>query len=85
MRHIRSFHCPATSLRRRWRCRTSKEEARAISRAAVENYGGKVKVKSAEGSVCVVQYKGPPPLAKGIQAAIKDRFPTLTTIKIESF
>lgn len=54
-------------------------------RPAVENYGGKVKVKSAEGSVCVVQYKGPPPLAKGIQAAIKDRFPTLTTIKIESF
>ena len=54
-------------------------------RPAIETYGGKVKVKVVEGGFCVVQYKGPPPLAKGIQAAIKDKFPTLATIKIESF
>ena len=54
-------------------------------RPAIETYGGKVKVKVIEGGFCVVQYKGPPPLAMGIQAAIKDKFPTLATIKIESF
>jgi len=53
-------------------------------RPAIEGYGGKVLVKSVESNYrCTVQYKGPPPLAKGIQAAIRDRFPTMSQIEIE--
>ena len=54
-------------------------------RPAIEGYGGKVLVKSVDNAAgtCVVQYKGPPPLAKGIVAAIRDRFPTLGQIDVE--
>mmetsp|Transcript_11237 Transcript_11237/g.31312 ORF Transcript_11237/g.31312 Transcript_11237/m.31312 type:complete len:480 (-) Transcript_11237:42-1481(-) len=54
-------------------------------RSAIENYGGSVRVKSVDGAVCVVQYKGPPPLSKGIEAAIKDSFPALRQINFVSF
>jgi Fe-S cluster biogenesis protein NfuA len=55
-------------------------------RPAIEGYGGKVVVKSLDDrtSVCTVQYKGPPPLANGIKAAIKDRFPTIPEVVIEN-
>ena len=54
-------------------------------RPAIEGYGGKVLVKSLDEStsVCTVLYKGPPPLANGIKAAIKDRFPTIPEVIIE--
>jgi hypothetical protein len=42
-------------------------------RSAVAGMGGAVQVASVGGGVAVLQYKGPPALAKGVTAAVKVR------------
>ncbi|CAI5493709.1 unnamed protein product [Closterium sp. Naga37s-1] len=56
-------------------------------RPAISGFGGRVQVvevNEAEGT-CHVAYEGPPTVAMGIQAAIKDKFPTLKTVDIVGF
>ena len=52
-------------------------------RPAIAGHGGAVSVLevSADG-VCAIAYKGPPPLAKGIAAAIKDKFPAIKDVQV---
>lgn len=52
-------------------------------RPAITNYGGCVDVLAVEGEVCRVRYTGPAPIAQGVQAAIKDKFPTITTVEFD--
>lgn len=51
-----------------------------ILRPAIHNYGGFVDVTAVEGGECKVKFKGPPPVGMGIQAAIKDKFPDVTSV-----
>ncbi|CAI7910603.1 unnamed protein product [Closterium sp. NIES-54] len=56
-------------------------------RPAISGFGGRVQVvevNEAEGT-CRVAYEGPPTVAMGIQAAIKDKFPTLKTVDVVGF
>ncbi|CAI5483186.1 unnamed protein product [Closterium sp. Yama58-4] len=56
-------------------------------RPAISGFGGRVQVlevNEAEGT-CRVAYEGPPTVAMGIQAAIKDKFPTLKTVEVVGF
>jgi len=52
-------------------------------RPAITAYGGSVNVLSVKGEVCFVQFSGPPPIAQGVQAAIKDKFPTIATVEFQ--
>ncbi|KAJ9526978.1 hypothetical protein QJQ45_025313 [Haematococcus lacustris] len=49
-------------------------------RGAIHNFGGSVEVVEVQGSSCTVLYKGPPAIAKGVMAAIKDRFPSIKEV-----
>eukprot|EP00250_Pteridium_aquilinum_P014809 c22214_g1_i1 orf=121-1554(+) len=51
-----------------------------ILRPAIHNYGGSVEVVSVENGECKVKFKGPPPIGMGIQAAVKDKFPDVTSV-----
>ncbi|CAM6086802.1 unnamed protein product [Calypogeia fissa] len=53
-------------------------------RPALHNYGGFVQVVevSPEKGLAVIKYKGPPLLASGIQAAIKDAFPDINEVVV---
>eukprot|EP00249_Psilotum_nudum_P021913 c28297_g1_i2 orf=667-2055(+) len=51
-----------------------------ILRPAIHNYGGSVEVLSVGGGECQVKFKGPPPIGVGIQAAIKDKFPEISSV-----
>ncbi|KAI5061793.1 hypothetical protein GOP47_0022332 [Adiantum capillus-veneris] len=51
-----------------------------ILRPAIHNYGGSVDVVSVENGECKVKFKGPPPIGMGIQAAVKDKFPEITSV-----
>ncbi|GJP59576.1 hypothetical protein CLOP_g12643 [Closterium sp. NIES-67] len=56
-------------------------------RPAISGFGGRVQVvavNEGEGT-CRVAYEGPPTVAMGIQAAIKDKFPTLKTVDVVGF
>ncbi|CAI5994243.1 unnamed protein product [Closterium sp. NIES-64] len=56
-------------------------------RPAISGFGGRVQVvevNEAEGT-CRVAYEGPPTVAMGIQAAIKDKFPALKTVDVVGF
>ena len=55
-----------------------------ILRPAIHNYGGFVEVLSVDSGVCKVRFKGPRPISMGIQAAIKDKFPDITSVLVES-
>ena len=46
-----------------------------ILRPAISGFGGRVQVQSVDPAArqCVVMYEGPPTVAMGIQAAIKDK------------
>lgn len=52
-------------------------------RPAITNYGGSVDVLAVDGEVCRVKYSGPQPIAQGVQAAIKDKFPSIMTVEFE--
>jgi len=46
-----------------------------VLRPAITNYGGSVEVLKVKDGICEVKYIGPAPIAMGITAAIKDKFP----------
>ena len=49
-------------------------------RGAVAAYGGSVEVAGVEQGVCTLQYKGPVPIAYGLRAAVRDKFPDLVEV-----
>lgn len=49
-------------------------------RPAIMNYGGRVEVESLENGVCTLRYKGPAPISRGIQAAIKENFKDINEV-----
>lgn len=49
-------------------------------RPAIKNYGGSVEVLKFEDGVVDLEFSGPAPLAAGIQAALKDKFPEVADI-----
>lgn len=49
-------------------------------RGAITSYGGKVEVLSIAGGVAELFYTGPKPLATGISAAIRDKFPDVKSV-----
>ena len=51
-------------------------------RGALDAYGGSVTVTNVEPPAAVLNYTGPKPLAYGLVAAIKDKFPTLSDIQV---
>ncbi|MCO5548348.1 hypothetical protein L7F22_001805 [Adiantum nelumboides] len=51
-----------------------------ILRPAIHNYGGSVDVVSVENGECKVKFKGPPPIGMGIRAAVKDKFPEISSV-----
>ncbi|KAK9834555.1 hypothetical protein WJX74_004543 [Apatococcus lobatus] len=53
-----------------------------VLRPAIQGYGGSVVVDAVANGVCTVTYKGPPPIAQGIKAAIKDRFPDIKEVVV---
>lgn len=53
-----------------------------ILRPAIRNYGGSVEVMAVEGGECFVKYQGPPSIASGIRAAIKEKFPDIINVTI---
>lgn len=53
-----------------------------VVRPAIKAMGGAVEVASVESGTVVLRYKGPPPLAKGLVAAVKDRFPDVKEVMI---
>mmetsp|Transcript_14764 Transcript_14764/g.47040 ORF Transcript_14764/g.47040 Transcript_14764/m.47040 type:complete len:152 (+) Transcript_14764:260-715(+) len=56
-----------------------------VLRGAIENYGGAVNVVSLEGDTCTLQFRGPPPIRMGIEAAIKDKFPDIKKVVMEDY
>jgi Fe-S cluster biogenesis protein NfuA len=52
-------------------------------RPAISNYGGSVVVREVKGGKCTVKYDGPPPIAMGVKAAIKDKFPDINSVVFE--
>ncbi|CAD7698767.1 unnamed protein product [Ostreobium quekettii] len=58
----------------------SVDEHLNILRPAIEGYGGHVRVVGVEEGVCELQFKGPMPISKGIEAAIKDKFPDVRKV-----
>mmetsp|Transcript_24265 Transcript_24265/g.79140 ORF Transcript_24265/g.79140 Transcript_24265/m.79140 type:complete len:456 (-) Transcript_24265:2156-3523(-) len=53
-----------------------------LLRNAITNYGGSVEVTSVQGNTCELKFEGPQPLAMGIAAAVRDKFPDLTDVRI---
>ncbi|MCO5586689.1 hypothetical protein L7F22_040631 [Adiantum nelumboides] len=51
-----------------------------ILRPAIYNYGGSVDVVSVDNGECKVKFKGPPPIGMGIRAAVKDKFPEISSV-----
>lgn len=53
-------------------------------RPAITNFKGSVEVLSVDSrtGVCEVKYSGPAAVGMGVQAAIKDKFPTLKTVTL---
>jgi Fe-S cluster biogenesis protein NfuA len=51
-----------------------------LVRPALGSMGGAVAVASVGGGVAVLRYKGPAPLGKGVEAAVKDRFPDVKDV-----
>ncbi len=51
--------------------------------AAIRGMGGLVEVRSLERGVCVLGFRGPLPLGKGIAAAVRDKFPDVRDVKLE--
>lgn len=49
-------------------------------RPAISNYGGSVEVINLTKGVCTVKYDGPPPIAMGLKAAIRDKFPDVKEV-----
>jgi len=49
-------------------------------RGAINNFGGSVEVLDVKKDTCLLRYKGPKPIGKGVQAAIKDRFPEIKEV-----
>ena len=56
-----------------------------VLRPAIQGYGGAVTVEAVANGICTVKYKGPPPIAQGIKAAIKDRFPDIREVVVNPF
>jgi NFU1 iron-sulfur cluster scaffold homolog, mitochondrial len=56
------------------------EQHLTMLRGAVQAYGGVVEVLSLQGGELRLRFTGPEMIGKGIRAALKDRFPSLTTI-----
>lgn len=54
-------------------------------RPAIAAMGGAVEVVSVGGGVCTLRYKGPPPFAKGVKDAVKERFPDIAEVEIVGF
>jgi hypothetical protein len=54
-------------------------------RPAINAMGGAVEVVSFEAGVATLRYKGPPPLAKGLTAAVKDQFKDVSKVVIVGF
>eukprot|EP00951_Prasinocladus_malaysianus_P039779 scaffold448861_cov43-Prasinocladus_malaysianus.AAC.1 len=52
-------------------------------RPAITNYGGSIEVLRIDEGKCHVKYTGPAPIAQGVQAAIKDTFPTIQEVVFE--
>jgi Fe-S cluster biogenesis protein NfuA len=50
-------------------------------RPAIVNYGGSCEVVEVTPPVCRLRYVGPAPIRQGIQAAIKDKFPTILEVE----
>ncbi|KAL6784912.1 NFU3 [Auxenochlorella protothecoides x Auxenochlorella symbiontica] len=49
-------------------------------RGAIQSYGGSVVVKSVSEGVCKLLYNGPPAIAVGVRAAVRDQFPDLQEV-----
>jgi len=62
---------------------TSVDEHLNVLRPAIEGYGGKVEVIRVSNGVCELKYTGPAPIAVGIKAAVKDKFPDITEIILQ--
>ena len=50
-------------------------------RPAIVNYGGSCDVLEVAPPTCRLKYVGPAPIRQGIQAAIKDKFPTILEVE----
>lgn len=59
---------------------TNVDEHLNLLRPAIEGYGGKVEVLKVEDGICELRFSGPAPISKGIQAAVKDKFPDIKEI-----
>ena len=64
---------------------TRVDEHLNVVRPAIVGMGGAVEVASVERGVVTLRYRGPPPLAKGLQAAVKDQFPDVSAVEIVPF
>lgn len=64
---------------------SSVDEHLNLVRPAIVAMKGAVEVVSVEGGKVVLRYKGPPPLAKGLVAAVKDKFPEITNVDVTPF
>ncbi|KAI8467931.1 MAG: NifU-like domain-containing protein [Monoraphidium minutum] len=53
-----------------------------VVRPAINGMGGAVEVVAVAGGTVTLRYKGPPPLAKGLIAAVKDKFPEVTEVTV---
>ena len=51
-------------------------------RPAIKSYGGFVDVVELKDGMCSLDFEGPGPIGRGIQAAIKDKFPDVTEVII---
>lgn len=60
---------------------TTVDEHLDLLRPAIDGYGGKVEVVKVENGLCELRFSGPMPISKGIQAAIKDKFPDVKEVK----
>jgi Fe-S cluster biogenesis protein NfuA len=60
--------------------RASVEEHLATLRPTLKKYGGRVKVARVEGDRVEVEFEGAEPLFMGIEAALKNKFPTLAEV-----
>ena len=56
-----------------------------VLRPTVEKYGGSCRVVSvsAGGDSVAIEFEGPAPMAMGIEAALKDKFPTLKHVDVD--
>lgn len=53
-----------------------------VVRPAIMSMGGAVEVVAVEGGKATLRYKGPPPLAKGLVAAVQEQFKDVREVEV---